>query len=137
MPLSRATNDLSKVTIYRRWEESERTWGETLTTSILADCLALQGQSALPVFLGHFRSRYDPSVNLRSLLIDATLNSESLRILQLRGFTWTQQVTLTCHTCHTQRLSPKRGSSRETAGETRTLPPPSNQSQCDSTRDCM
>lgn len=39
---------------------------------------ALQGQSALPVFLGHFCSRYDPSMNLRGLLIDATLNSESL-----------------------------------------------------------
>ena len=29
-------------------------------------------------FLGHFPSPYDPSVNLRSLLIDATLNSEPL-----------------------------------------------------------
>ena len=40
--------------------------------------ISLQGQSALPVFLGHFPSPYDPSVNLRSLLIDATLNSEPL-----------------------------------------------------------
>ena len=43
VPLSRATNDLSKVTIYRIWEESERTWGERLTTSILADCYCPPG----------------------------------------------------------------------------------------------
>ena len=38
VPLRRATNDLSKVTVYRLWEENARTWAESPTTAILVGC---------------------------------------------------------------------------------------------------
>lgn len=49
--LRRAANDLSKVTVYRIWEESQRTWGESPITTVLADCYCPPGsKQLLPVF---------------------------------------------------------------------------------------
>ena len=45
--LRRAANDLSKVTVYRVWEESQRTLGESPITTVLADCYCPPGSKQL------------------------------------------------------------------------------------------